>query len=560
MDEQMKLSGHTLLRPAAWAFALLGLATIAGCGGSGGLVGPEERRVLHLSEVSSTCDMAPGESCSDISVLVRSDVAERPLWTATTSNGVTVFQLSDQQKLSDHSWRFTFKPVPGLPPGTYTGTISIDPVNLFAFKYFDLPETMPYKVTVAPLKGKLSSLAAMPGAGDWEGTNGNAAHTGLVPVSVNAAGFTRRWTWEYLPPNERSFRFSAPVTANGLVYFSLEQSEQDGQNKSKLIYTNTLTALSEADSSTQWRTPHLLDMGLSAPGVSGARLAMADLATVYTVDAVSGVKLAMVQQPSTYGTLTATSPLTAPTMAGGNVYVGGNNDVISADATTAINRWSTSLGLSKFNNVDEWTPAVGASTVYGNTAGTLNAFNHVDGTLQWSVAVPGQVLGGLNKSSLRQAPVLVDESTLLLLNQRSLAGQSVDNSLSLVDVNSRQLRWTVNGRYTTQPVAALGVAYVGNQATSSIEARSLATGEVLWSWPLPDVKDEYFAGDLILTNNVLFVAGGKQTYAIDLASHKAVWTFRMGGRLALSRNGVLYIRNVSDNGYGTARLTAINLQ
>ncbi|NHQ88989.1 PQQ-binding-like beta-propeller repeat protein [Janthinobacterium lividum] len=418
---------------------------------------------------------------------------------------------------------------------------------------------MPYKVVVAPLKGNMPALAALPGAADWEGTNGNAAHTGLVPVDLDASKFSRRWTWEYAG-GEKAYRVSPPVAANGLVYFSLEQSAADSQDAKKIIYTNTLMALSEHDSGEQWRTPQTLDGALSAPGVSGTRLAMAGLASVHTFDAVSGVKLATATQPQTNGILTATSPLTAPTLAGASVYVGGNNDVISAESTTARNLWSTSLGLSRLGNVDEWTPAVNASTVYSNTAGTLRAFNRADGTQQWSVAVPGQVVGGLSRSSLYQAPVLADANSVLLLNQRLSIGYGLDNSLTLVDTDSRQVRWSANGQFTTQPVAAQGVLYVGNQATASLEARSLATGAVLWSWPLSAIKEERFGGDLIVTNKLLFVAGQKGTYALDLASQKSVWSFRLTGKLALSRNGVLYIRSVSDNGNAMSRVTAINLQ
>ena len=546
-------------RAASLPALMLALLSIAGCGGGGGILGLKDRHVLQLSEVSSNCNMAPGETCSDVTVVVRSDLAERPLWSATDANGVTVFQISDHQKLSDNSWRLTFRPVPGLAPGTYTGRITLSPLNLFEFEYNNLPESMPYKVVVAPLKGNMPALAPLPGAADWEGTNVNAAHTGLVPVDLDASKFSRRWTWEYAG-GEKAYRVSPPVAANGLVYFSLEQSAADSQDAKKIIYTNTLMALSEHDSGEQWRTPQTLDGALSAPGVSGTRLAMAGLASVHTFDAVSGVKLATATQPQTNGILTATSPLTAPTLAGASVYVGGNNDVISAETTTARNLWSTSLGLSRLGNVDEWTPAVNASMVYSNTAGTLRAFNRADGTQQWSVAVPGQVVGGLSRSSLYQAPVLADANSVLLLNQRLPISLGLDNSLTLVDTDSRQVRWSVNGQFTTQPVVGQGVLYVGNQATASLEARSLATGAVLWSWPLSAVKEERFGGDLIVTNKLLFVAGQKGTYALDLASQKSVWSFRLTGKLALSRNGVLYIRSVSDNGNAMSRVTAINLQ
>jgi len=548
-------------RPIALPLVLLGLLSIAGCGGGGGggVFGPTDRHVLHLSEVSSNCNMAPAENCGDIHVVVSSDLAERPEWKASDSNGVAVFDRVDKEKLSDNTWRFTFRPATGLAPGTYTGNITLSTLNLLPINYNDLPETMAYKVTVAPLKGNLSALAPLPGVGDWEGTNGNAAHTGAVPVSLNAASFARRWTWQYDSAGKYN-RLSPVVAANGFVYFSMDQASIDSQDPNKTVYTTSLTALSELDSTVQWRTSQAPGVVHGAPGVSGTRLAATDTSKVYTFDAVSGAQLANAKQPQSIGLLSAVSPLTAPTLAGGNVYIGGNDDVINADASTAQNLWSTSLGLPITASVDEWTPAVNSSTVYSNTAGSLRAFNRVSGTQQWSLAVPGQVLSGLNKSSLRQAPVLPDDHTVLLLNQRSAAGSSTDNSLSLVDTDSRQLRWTVNGQFTTQPVTAQGVLYVGNQATAALEARSIATGAVLWSWPLSAVNEARFGGDVIVTNNLLFVAGETATYALDLASQKVVWSYRVGGKLALSRNGVLYIRAVASNFVGTSSLTAINLK
>lgn len=548
-------------RPIALPFILVTLLSIAGCGGGGGggPLGPTDRHVLHLSEVSSNCTAAPAEICTDIHVVVSSDFAERPQWKVSDSSGGPIFESVDKEKLSDNTWRFTFRPVTSLAPGTYTGNIILSTLNLLPLSYNELPESMPYKITVAPLKGNISSLAAMPGAGDWEGTNGNAAHTGSVPVSLNTAAFSRRWTWQY--DSADKFNQVSPVlAANGLVYFSMNQAGVDSQDPKKTIYTNTLTALSELDSTVQWRTSQAPGIFLGAPGVSGTRLAMTDTSKVYTFDAISGAKLADAKQPQSPGVLVSGSPLTAPTLAGGNVYVGGNADLMSADASTAQNLWSSSLGLPIAASVDEWTPALTASTVYSNTAGTLRAFNRIDGKQQWNLAVPGQVLSGLNKTSLRQAPVLPDDHTVLLLNQRAPAGSSTDNSLSLVDTDSRQLRWTVNGQFTTQPVTAQGVLYVGNQATAALEARSIATGAVLWSWPLSTVKEERFGGDLIVTNNLLFIAGESGTYALDLASQKIVWSYRVGGKLALSRNGVLYIRTVTANSTGVASLTAINLR
>lgn len=534
---------------------MLGMAGLSACGGGSGF-GPEDRKVLTVSEVSSSCDIAPGETCQDFQLVVKNDQADRPSWSATPSNGQVVVQSAVYQKLADDTWRMSFAVTPDLPTGTYTGSITLSPFNI-PVKYNYLPANLSYKVTVGALQGQLTALAPLAGAADWEGSNGNAAHTGFVPATLDAARFARRWSWKYTA-QAVSERMSPVVASNGQVYFALGKTIKDKDNQ--YLDISTLTALSEHDASIRWTLPLTMKGRLGTPAVAGNRLIITDGKYLHAVDAGTGVKLAEAAYATTTGVVVTGNLQMAPTMFDGNVYIGGNNDIISGSASTAQTAWSVSLGLPLLGNVDDWTPAVNTTTVVTNTAGTLSAYQRSNGVRQFSVAVPGQVVGGLDKSSLHQAPVLVDEQTVLLLNQRRIAGKWTDNSLSVVDLASRTVRWNVNGQFTTQPVVARGVVYVGNQATAALEARSLTDGAVLWSWPLAEGKAAYFGGDVIATNNVLFIAGDKAIYAIDLASHKLVWRFGMTGGLSLSRSGVLYIRNAQDGVNATSWLTAINLQ
>lgn len=549
------------LRAAACPVSLLGVLAVSACGGTG--ESPEQ--AMTLSQVNLNCVQQPGESCDKMqaSVMLYAKVVDqRPLWDEKpAAGGSKVFDTVKRIKQDDGSWLMAFSVKPGLAEGTYTGTVEFAvAVSPFPGTPNYQPRTASYSITVAGLKGNLSPLRALPGAADWEGNSGNAAHTAYVPVTLDTGKFTRRWSWKNAV-NTYGTTLSPLVTANGLVYFNEQLSVDDTGEKFKYSYGYRLSALSEADGAAAWQTPLKLDDTVGAPGVAGNRLVMAGISDAHTFDALSGARLAVARQPNTMGVLVATSPLTAPTLFAGNAYLGGNNDVISLDATTGQNRWSSSLNLPKLGNVDEWTPAVNASTVYSNAAGTLTAFNIADGSKRFSVAVPGQVLSGTNKSALRQAPVLVDDNTLLLLNQRPYPGKAADNSLTLVDVASRAVRWTVNGRFTTQPAVARGVIYVGNDSGKVLEARNVSDGAVLWTWPLASVGEEAFAGDLIVTNNVLFVAGEKNTYALDLASHQLAWTYRLSGTLALSRNGVLYIRSAQGAYAGNVTyLTAINVQ
>ena len=55
--------------------------------------------------------------------------------------------------------------------------------------------------------------------------------------------------------------------------------------------------------------------------------------------------------------------------------------------------------------------------------------------------------------------------------------------------------------------------------------------------------DDTFLGScsLVVTDDLLFVGSRQATYAVDLSSHAARWTYPEGGALAISPSGLLYI-------------------
>lgn len=93
--------------------------------------------------------------------------------------------------------------------------------------------------------------------------------------------------------------------------------------------------------------------------------------------------------------------------------------------------------------------------------------------------------------------------------------------------------------------------YAVNNDPLRLEARSEADGSLLWSWPAAASGGVAFKSEVLLTNNMAFVSTNLSTYAVDLATHKAVWSYPASGNLALSSDGVLYLE-------GTNTLTAIN--
>lgn len=87
------------------------------------------------------------------------------------------------------------------------------------------------------------------------------------------------------------------------------------------------------------------------------------------------------------------------------------------------------------------------------------------------------------------------------------------------------------------------MVYAQNLSPYRIEARAEGDGALLWSWVPGPAAETGWSGEPVVTKNLLFVSATKATYAIDLATHKVVWSYPMVGRLALTRSGILYIQN-----------------
>jgi outer membrane protein assembly factor BamB len=153
-------------------------------------------------------------------------------------------------------------------------------------------------------------------------------------------------------------------------------------------------------------------------------------------------------------------------------------------------------------------------------------------------------------------PVVVPGTTTVVV-----VGQG---NLAAFDVATRQIKWSVlrtdSDVFAGSPAVAGDTIFVQNAAYGRVrlEARRESNGEVLWTWQ-PPWRDEFaLRGNVVSTNNLVFVSTRRGVYAIDRTSHQTVWTYPYGGKLSISANGVLYVRR-GFVWFGSG-LAAINLQ
>jgi hypothetical protein len=419
-------------------------------------------------------------------------------------------------------------------PGHYAGNVTVNvckDANCTA-QLDGSPFKVPYVIDVVSPDGgatmtNASPLAPLAGAGDWSGFQANAAHTGMVPVTLNPAAFSVRWKYEAPAVNGRQMTISDVVTGNGQLYFSTGPY-WDASSQGHQLY-----ALKEQDGSRAW----LHDFGnlktatTNPPGFAAGKVYISagsqESTAMFAFDARDGAQLFSTPTSSQW------EHYLAPVVLGGSVYSegGGYGGMYAFDAGTGAQKWFTSL-----SQVDGWTPAVDANYAYVYLGSQLQLLDRLTGA---SVSkIQGTESGWPNGLT----PMLGAQNSVIVAGRAKLAAFDT----------TKGLRWEVAGNYHPGPAYADKFIYVFRNESLALEARDEADGSLVWSWTPPQGA-ETSSNNILLTNNLVFLSTDKATYAIDRTTHAPVWSYPFAGKLSMSANGILYITDRSS-------ILAVNLK
>lgn len=446
------------------------------------------------------------------------------------------------QPLSGNTFRVDLNVSNVLAEGTYQGELELrlckDPAC--ASEHRNSPARLPYTIKALSAKN-LTPLTAIAGAPEWAMHQGNAAHTGHVPVTLDAARFNRRWRWaEPATVDPTGQSLTPAVTADGTVVLG-----RSGRLGSSLLF-----GLKEADGSTAWTHSFGEIHRLNPPATNGSRVFAAtsghEDTAMWTFAVDSGMQLASVPFGSQWDSYFA------PTVQGGAVYTNGGSygGLLSYDAVTAGLNWFATLP-----QFEAWTPAVDDQRIYAYVSSSLYAIEKATGATAFTILDPGYSWSGYTMDS---APIIGSGSRVLTVGVRSNGA----NRLIAFDVAQRTVAWTTPGNFMQSPALARGAVYA--TADRVLHVYDEATGALRWSWGLPASDAGTFStpevyGNVVVTDNLAFVSSTNATYAVALDSRQAVWTYPVGGRLALSPRGVLHIVTTPRTGVASS-VVAINLR
>lgn len=360
---------------------------------------------------------------------------------------------------------------------------------------------------------------------DWPTYQGNAAHTGFVPGNINTNLLQLKWH-TFIGPNAAT----GFAVGDGTVFVS------DG----------ALQALDAPNGNILWSYPYAPSLTFISPPaysdntvyqqVDGHSLIAGN--SLNGFDARSGAKVFSAPYEAQWETYLN------PTPYDGNIYVGGGytGGMYSFNASTAEQNW---FGYVAF--YDGWTPALDANYAYAFTGsgitvpitGEFRAIDRATGQTKYVITDNQFQWTGY---TMHSAVVLGAHADAFSINEPGITdpgfgtqGRLIFWNLQEDSTHTPHIERVLSDQYHGQPTLANGVLYAVDG--TSVAALDEITGNTLWSWAIPTGTP---TGQLIATDNLLFVATDSTTYAVDLLSHSSTWSYPASGILALS-GGSLYI-------------------
>ena len=359
------------------------------------------------------------------------------------------------------------------------------------------------------------------GALPWVTYQGNARHTGFVPVTADPSVFRELWS-------------ATPFGATALN----PVAAADGK---VLVSTRTyfgsqrLTVLNAATGTALWSHDFGGIHGVHPPAYGNGAVFVTTSghqdSYLWSFDAGTGA----IRFRSAYGN--QWSAYFAPVVLGTNVYMPGGyyGGVYSFSGSDGAQRWFTTT-----NQYDEWTPAVGEGRVYtytGSYSPKVTALDAASGAQLFEIADPAFSWSGW---SMNLAPVLGAADNLLATNGGRLIS---------FDLAGQRIGWQQTGSFTGTVAVASGQLYVVN--SGQVDVRRESDGSLVGPWVPPTGSVQ---GPVLVTNNIFFASTASATYAVDIASRRTIWTYPVGGHLAINEAGSLLIAT------GTGKVVAIGLK
>jgi outer membrane protein assembly factor BamB/serine/threonine protein kinase len=207
----------------------------------------------------------------------------------------------------------------------------------------------------------------------------------------------------------------------------------------------------------------------------------------------------------------------SPAVAGGTVYVGGDNgDVYAFNAASGHLDWHTVTASAQSG------PTVADGTLYVGSAGGMYAMDAATGHVRWSYG------GG----SAESTPVVVN-GTVYIVGR--------DGEVHALNAANGQVRWSHSVTYAGTGLAvANGLVYVGTISdTGYVYALDSATGDLKWSFKTLQARES----TPVVADGTVYVGCGNgpgsngRVFAINAANGQSRWSYTTGNGTPFGAGG-----------------------
>ena len=210
---------------------------------------------------------------------------------------------------------------------------------------------------------------------------------------------------------------------------------------------------------------------------------------------------------------------------------------------------------------DMFTPAIDDQSMYVYATNALYIIDrHTFATSSIADPAPTSTccysyIGAPMLSLARQRVVALSGDNFSGLASASTGGY-YQRAVVSFDLVAKTLEWRSSSLYITQPALAHGLVFAGGNTPVELDALDETSGTQLWKW-VPQDNSSQFCRNVIVTDSHVFVSTDRGIHAIDLSTHKTVWSFPVAGEMALSANGTLLINEGCRE--STGRMVAVRM-
>lgn len=535
-------------------FALLG--TVAACGGGGGgskAPSPPPPAPAPTATLTAQTGSMPLQLAwlDETSLTITGSVS----WTnlpagihvVATDVGNYLGLTKSVQVTTAGSYSLTMAGNSELAPGNYSGSVTVQACqdSACAKPFANTAVTLPYSLVVSPVD-------------EWSTYQRTPGHNAYVPITLNPSRFALKWKWNTTEATGAPLFEQGPnqpaVTDGTAVYTTSGSTRAEGYIYA--VNKTTGRSLWSRSLGASWMTnPPAVRDGIVYVATSGLFFNGVEYtwsnSFLWAFRAADGTPV--FKEP--YPTRWSWPHFFAPTVKDGTVYLNGGDQVLETfafDATTGIRKWQRSVGEQY---VGSTTPMVDGSVVF-NVAGLQMKLLQAESGLPVSTLPmasgmeASQTYGAAAVATGRGSVLALSGSTSLFTVNSPELNYGAKRALNRFASAPLATSWSTPALYDGVPVAADGVIYAYRYDPNQLDALDEATGQVLWSWPLPASEGSFFRDNMIVTRNILFFNTNTGLKAFDLKTRSIVWRLTLDncngwdacyGNISMSADRILFM-------------------